>query len=177
RRVGATLDISGKQFDARQQTANPAHVRIAVPTDLVADAVEDQSAVLQRLQGFQAFLESEGPCLVRPESGGYDAVGAEHHAHPLLAPLLVRETETRQVQDEWQGRRADSQVADEFASRTVREHVTSPFGIGRTICWRLFSFHFRPESVVPFASGVPDCPSRPARAVSAIIATRSLRML
>ena len=102
---------------------------VAVAADLVADAVEDQRAVLERLQRLQALLERERrPLLVGPERRGNDAVGAEHDDQPLLPPLLIGEAQAGQVQDEREGRRADAQVADELASVAWVGHVLSPEG-------------------------------------------------
>ena len=129
RRVGTTLDVAGKELDPRQQAAHAAHVVVAVAAELVADPVEDQRAILERLQRLQALLELERrPFLVGPERRGNDAVGAEHDDQPLLAPLLIRETQAGQVQDEREGRRADAQVADELASVASVGHVISPEG-------------------------------------------------
>ena len=101
RRVRAALDVAGEQLDAGQQAADAAHVVVAVAADLVADAVQDQRLVLERLERRQALLERElRPFLVGPEGRRDDAVGAEHDDQPLLAPRLVGEAEARQVQDE-----------------------------------------------------------------------------
>ena len=55
RRVGAALDVAGEQLDAGEQAADAAHVVVAVAADLVADAVQDQRLVLERLQRLAGF--------------------------------------------------------------------------------------------------------------------------
>ena len=62
----AALDVAGEQLDAGQQAADAAHVVVAVAADLVADAVQDQRAVSERLQRLQALLERERLALPRP---------------------------------------------------------------------------------------------------------------
>src|SRR5262249_33244341 len=109
RRVRAALDVAGKQFDSCQQAADAAHVIVAVAADLIANAVEDERALLERLQRLQALLEGgQLAFLVGPERGGHDAVGAEQDDQPLLAPLLIGEAEAGQVQNERQRRRSDA---------------------------------------------------------------------
>ena len=126
RRVGTTLDVAGEELDARQQAAHAAHVVVAVAAKLVADAVQNQRAVAKRLQRLQALFELERrPFLIGPERRRHDAVGAEHHDQPLLALLLIGESQAGQVQHERQGRRADAQVADELASIASVGHVIS----------------------------------------------------
>ena len=94
----AALDVAGEQLDARQQAADAAHVVVAVAADLVADAVQGEQPVLERLQGPEALLEVEAVALlVGPEGRGHDAVGAEQDDEPLLAPLLVGEAQAGQV--------------------------------------------------------------------------------
>ena len=67
--------------------------------------------------GFKTLFELERRAfLVGPECRRHDAVGAEHHDQPLLAPLLIRKPQARQIQDERQGRCTNPQVADELAS-------------------------------------------------------------
>ena len=64
----AALDVAGEQLDAGQQTADAAHVVVAVAANLVANAVQDQRAILERLQRLEAFLEGgQLPFLVGPE--------------------------------------------------------------------------------------------------------------
>src|SRR5262245_58773378 len=89
----------------RPRASPAAHVGVAVAADAVADAVQRQQAVLERLEGAETFLEchvGEVAGGVRPEGRRHDAVGAEHDDEPLLAPLLVGEGEAGQVADEWQ---------------------------------------------------------------------------
>ena len=77
--------------------------------------------------GFRLSLSvNVRPFLVGPERRGDDAVGAEHHDQPLLPLLLIGEAQARQVQQERQGRRADAQVAEEFASVGRQSHVMPP---------------------------------------------------
>ena len=58
-RVRAALDVAGEQLDAGEQAADAAHVAVAVAADLVADAVQGQRLVLERLQRLEALLERE----------------------------------------------------------------------------------------------------------------------
>ena len=68
RGVRTALDVAGEQLDAGQQAAHAAHVVVAVAAKLVADAVEDQRAIAERLQRLEALLELERcPFLVGPE--------------------------------------------------------------------------------------------------------------
>ena len=89
RRVRAALDVARKELDAGEQAADAAHVVVAVAADAVADAVEDQRAVLERGERLEDRLERElVALLVGPEVAGHDPVGAEHHDQPLLSPAL-----------------------------------------------------------------------------------------
>src|SRR5262249_5365998 len=127
RRVGAALDVAGEQLDAGQEAAHAAHVRVAVAAHLVADAVQDEGALAERLQRREALLERELlALLVGPERRRHDAVGAEHHDEPLLPALLVGEAQARQVEDERQRRRADPHVADELAAAAGPGHGVIP---------------------------------------------------
>ena len=58
RRVRAALDVAREELDAGQQAADAAHVVVAVAADLVADAVQGQRPVLERLQRLEALLEA-----------------------------------------------------------------------------------------------------------------------
>ena len=117
RRVRAALDVAGEELDPGEQAADPAHVVVAVAADAVADAVQDQRAVLERPQRTEALLERELLAfLVRPERRRDDAVRAEHHDETLLATVRLSESEAREVHDEGQGRDADAELADEFTS-------------------------------------------------------------
>ena len=51
RSVRSALDIAGEQLDTRQQAAHTAHMAVTVTPHLVADAVQGQQPVLERLQG------------------------------------------------------------------------------------------------------------------------------
>ena len=103
RRVGTALDVAGEQLDAGEQAADAAHVAVAVAADPVADAVQEQRPVPERLQRRDALLERElGAVLVRPEGRRNDAVGAEHNDEPLLALRLVGERQAGQVEQERQ---------------------------------------------------------------------------
>src|SRR5262249_24542329 len=55
RSMRADLNVSRKQLDPRQQAADAAHVIIAVAANLVADAVKNQGALLERLQRLEAL--------------------------------------------------------------------------------------------------------------------------
>ena len=67
--------------------------------------------------GFKHSLSlNDEPSSSGQNADGNDAVGAEHDDQPLLAPLLIREAQTGQVQDEREGRCADAQIADKLAS-------------------------------------------------------------
>ena len=139
--VRATLDVAGEELDSGQQAAHAAHVVVAVTAQLVANTVQDQRAIAERLQRLQTLFELERRTfLIGPERRGHDAVGAEHHDQPLLAPLLIRKSQARQIQDERHGRCADSQVADELASIASVGHdscsgVLSSESAGRSGGW------------------------------------------
>ncbi len=78
-RVGAPLDVAGKELDSGEQAAHPAHVIVAVAAKLVTNAVEYQRAITKRGQRRQTLFELKPRTFfVRPERGGHDAVGAEH---------------------------------------------------------------------------------------------------
>jgi hypothetical protein len=130
RRVRAALDVPREQLDTRQQAPHAPHVVVAVAPELVADAVEDQRLVLERLQRLEALLERElRPLLVRPEGRGDHPVGAEHDHQPPLPRPLIGEPQAGQVQDERDGCRADPEVADELAATAARAgHVSAPSG-------------------------------------------------
>src|SRR5690606_20261421 len=53
RRVRPALDVAGKQFDSREQTADSAHVAVAIATDSVRDPPQEQSLVLEWFQRFR----------------------------------------------------------------------------------------------------------------------------
>jgi len=53
---------------------------------------------------------------IGPKRRQHDAVGAEDHDHSLLASRLIRESQTRQIQHEWQRRSTDPDIPQKFAS-------------------------------------------------------------
>ena len=55
RRVGPALDVAGEEFDAGEQAADAAHVAVAVAANAIADAVQRQDLVLERLQRLRGF--------------------------------------------------------------------------------------------------------------------------
>ena len=104
-----------------QQAADAAHVVVAVAADLVADAVQDQRPVLERLERLEALLERERLALPRRarRSWASTPLGLNMTTSRCLRRCLVGEAQAGQVQDERQGRRADPQVADELASVAI----------------------------------------------------------
>ena len=129
--VGTSLDVARKQLDAGEQAAHAAHVGVAVAADLVADAVEREELVLERLKRLEDRLEGElVPLLGRPEVVGNHAVGAEHHDQPLLSGGLIGEPQARQVEQERKRPRANAQVSDEFPAGSSTAHGSASFGQG-----------------------------------------------
>ena len=126
--VGAALDVAREKLDARQQAAHAAHVVVAVAAHLVADAVEDQRAIMERLERLQDLLELERRAfLVGPERRRHDAVGAEHdRPAAACAAAWLAKPRLGRFKMNGQGRGADSQVADELASVARWSHVISP---------------------------------------------------
>src|SRR5207245_6130483 len=109
------------------------HMVVAVAAHLIANAVQHQGAIAERLQGLQALLQRNQLALaVRPERRGHNPVGTEQDHQPLLAPLLIGEAEAGEIQNEREGRRANPQVADELASISLLVHGTSPRYFYRT---------------------------------------------
>jgi hypothetical protein len=117
RGVRPALDVARVQLDAGEKAAHAAHVGVAVAANPVADAVQEERAVLERLQRLDALLERELVArLVRPEGVGEDAVGREHDDEALLARRLICEPQAGEVQDEWDGSGAEAEVAQEVAA-------------------------------------------------------------
>jgi hypothetical protein len=57
RSIRAALDVARKELDPSQQAAHAPHVVVAVAANLVAVAVQEQGAALERLERLEAFLE------------------------------------------------------------------------------------------------------------------------
>ena len=75
---------------------------------------------------------------VAPSSSGQNVLGTmplglNMTTRRCFRRALIGETEARQVQDERQGRRADAEVAEEFASIAFLGHVVSPEGGSRKL--------------------------------------------
>jgi hypothetical protein len=99
-------------------------VPIAIATDLVGEAVEDERLFAEGLERLQDFLEGgELALLIRPEGRRDGAVGGEDEDDALLALGLVGESEAGQVEQEGHGRGADAEIADEFAAVTDQGHT------------------------------------------------------
>ena len=69
----------------------------------------------KRLERLEAFLERErSPLLRRARTVGHDAVGAEHHDQPLLAPAWLAKPRLGRLSMNGSAARADAQVAAEI---------------------------------------------------------------
>ena len=127
------------------------------PRKLVADAVQDQGTIAKRLQRRQALFQLERRTfLVGPERLGDNAVGAEHDDQPLLAPLLIREAEAGQIQDERERRCADAQVANKLASvASVESCQVSGRRLGAGVCPPVLTLEF---TTLDYGTSKPTSP-------------------
>ena len=118
RRVGASLNIAGQQFNAREQAAHAAHVPVAVAADPVAQSFENEHLVpvgSQRLQdGFELELGARG---FRPELIGHGAVGSEDEDDARGRRFARGSLKRGQSAQERQDRGREAQVSEEAATR------------------------------------------------------------
>ena len=144
RRVGAALDVAGKQLGAGQQAADAAHVVVAVAAHFVAHAVQDERLIAERIERRQAFWEAEiVAIIVGPKRVRHHAVGAENNHQPPLALLLIREAQAGQIQHKRQRRGANAQVTQKLAAGVVSRHVSALRFICRPIA--LYHEEFEPR--------------------------------
>jgi hypothetical protein len=112
------LYVAWKKLDPGQQTTHAAHVVITVPAHLVANSVQDQRALAQWFERLKALLECKTlPLLIWPKRLWDNTVGAEHDHQPLLATLLIRKSQTGQIRQKRQCRRAYPKSLQELAAR------------------------------------------------------------
>ena len=125
RRVASRPGCCPGRARSGEQAADAAHVVVAVAADLVADAVEDQRPVLERLERLEALLERERRRLPRRARTptGSTPLGLNMTTSRCFRRCLVGEAEAGQVEDERQRRRADAQVADELAAAASVGHL------------------------------------------------------
>ena len=100
-RFAPALDVARQELGAREQTAHPAHMAVAVPPDTIGDAAYRQEAVPVRREGLEDPLEPEvGPGAVRPKFRGNRPVGGKDDDQPLARARGRRKPEARQAVDQ-----------------------------------------------------------------------------
>ena len=93
---------------------------VAISTHLVANAVQRQHPVLERLKRRQAFLQGElGTLFIRPEVFLYNSVRTENDYQTLFTSGLVCKPETRQIQNKRQCGGTESKISEEFSTGGV----------------------------------------------------------
>src|SRR5262249_30806826 len=150
---------------------------VAVAADLVADAVQEQGLVLERLQRFGAFAQRELLAgFLGPEVVGEDAIGAEHDDETLLGLRLLAGANAGEVQHKRHRRGAEAEFADEVTAIAAARHGHSHIAPGlpgeTSECRRQCT-----KSSYGLARFSPGKPGRPVSAEDAMISTASLRML
>ena len=90
---------------------------VTIAPNFVADSVQRQQLVFERLERSKAFFESEiSPLFVRPERLGDNSIGTENNDQPLFASGLVSESKTRQIENKRECGSTDSQITQEFSA-------------------------------------------------------------
>ena len=115
--TAAAHDVALHQLVAGEQAAHAAHVAVAIATDFVGDAMEDEGLLFEGFERLQDGAELElGSSFLRPELLGQGAIGREHDDQPLTALRSGSAGDTGQSGQEGQCGSGDAQVAEELAA-------------------------------------------------------------
>ena len=112
------MDVAGEKLNSGQQTADAAHVSVAITSDAVANSFEDQHFIPVVCKWLHRLFEDEsGSGHIWPKGAGDDSVRTEKNNQALLAERSwVTESEAGQTHEERHCRRAYPEGSQKISS-------------------------------------------------------------
>ena len=115
--VRAALDVSGEEFNAGEEAADPTLVTVAVAPDLVAESLQHEHALLEPGQGLEDGLELfEWARFILPEIGGQGSVGRENNDETLPAGSRFSRLQAGEAGYEGQGGGRETEVTEKVTA-------------------------------------------------------------